>query len=273
MRRISSLILLLALLCPACMLLSSCDFIKKNFASSERNNRDRGSDSEEDADKPSDSPEDDAELAFHDLPGSLEKPVRNNPPEASDQLEGAYYLTGQLGPLPCTLDIRVTDGQITGTFWNMLYNIKLEVNGQATSSGMEIKLGKGSTLSEMSLTTSDRRNYTGTWGTKRRPVALTLHSGSRNTSPARRRGEPVTITGGGMTTHGLIIESPRMALYFPGQPADNILPMRSTDYGYEIFDPFSGASLAQISITSAGTGRLKGADREFDVTFDNRPKK
>lgn len=119
------------------------------------------------------------------------------------RLQGRYQVSGKISKHPYTMDITISpDGNISGTYWNVLYDINLPVSGTLTPSGnMDITLGRGSETSHLFVERESEFFYEGTWGKKKHKVTARLTPGaneSDNTydSNARR----FRVKGGGINT-------------------------------------------------------------------------
>lgn len=165
---------------------------------------------------------------------------------------GNYVVTGWLSDLPCSVDLYMdSDGSVSGQFCNVLYDVVLPVSGQLEPSGkLSLNLGSGSTASHMELTQDSpgSRTFSGAWGKNRKPVILGFSSGSRASAPGSHYGTPITIKGGGMTTHGVIYSSGgELYLYFPDQPEENRMPLVVNGNTAFIRDPGGNRQIANFN--------------------------
>lgn len=101
-------------------------------------------------------------------------------------LYGRFQVSGILSKHPFTMDIYISpDGDVSGTYWNVLYDIRLPVEGTLSSGGrlLRLSLGKGSTESNLVLERESDLTFTGTWGKNKRRVIAELSPGT-NESPS-----------------------------------------------------------------------------------------
>ena len=158
-----------------------------------------------------------------------------------------YYVFGHLDNLPITMDLSVdNNSNVTGTFWNMLFDIKLPVQGTVYPDGrVELHLGSSSnTHSVMRLTSKEGSEILkGGWGKDSKPVELTAVPGNRDTNLAASSGTRFSIKGGGMTTYGHFSPDGKY-ITFDNQPALNRLPVSNVGNVTNILDPFNGKVIA-----------------------------
>lgn len=195
--------------------------------------------------------------------------------------QGAYTASGFLSDLPCSLDFDVdSQGNVTGTFWNILYDIKLPIGGSIGPDGtLALDLGSGSTLSHLALIAEPGTSrFRGVWGKNKKPIDIDVSSGARDTSLPSPSGVKFTIKGGGMTTHGHI--SPgygedRYLLRFDNQPAANALQCSLSGSYFNIYDPDGNRELAYFylpgeSLYDSGSATLFITNgKEFEITLGN----
>lgn len=186
---------------------------------------------------------------------------------------------GTAGGSPMTLDIDVDDkGNVTGTYWNVLYCLKFEVRGTQRAGGdLDLTLSIDNVSTPLRLTSSDMRNYHGTLGESKKSVSVTLNDGHRNyESPV---GAETTLYGhlkGPAMNRDFRINldsNGNGSFWYPDQGYENRLPVgvRSGHdvlylYGYD------GTKIATIVVNSDyETGEATGTltdfnDRTFDIT-------
>lgn len=195
--------------------------------------------------------------------------------------QGAYTASGFLSDLPCSLDFDVdSQGNVTGTFWNILYDIKLPIGGTIDPDGtLALDLGSGSTLSHLALIAEPGTSrFRGVWGKNKKPIDIDVSSGARDTSLPSQTGVKFTIKGGGMTTHGHI--SPgygedRYLLRFDNQPAANALQCSLSGSYFNIYDTDGNRELAYFylpgeSLYDSGSATLFITNgKEFEITLGN----
>lgn len=192
--------------------------------------------------------------------------------------QGSYFASGHLSDLPCSVDFTIgADGNVTGTFWNILYDVKLPVAGYIDSNGsLALDLGSGSTLSHMALSAAPgTATFRGVWGKNKKPVSLDVRRGSRDTSVTSSGGTKVTIKGGGMTTHGRISQTSYgdYRLTFDNQPQANALPCRISDGTVYIDDLWTNGNIAYFhlpgsSLDDYGSSTLYITNgKEFTITL------
>lgn len=186
---------------------------------------------------------------------------------------------GTAGGSPMTLDIDVDDqGNVTGTYWNVLYCLKFDVKGTQKAGGdLDLTLSLDNVTTPLRLTSSDMRNYHGTLGESQKSVSVTLGEGHRNyESPV---GAETTLYG-----H---LKGPAMNrdfrinldydgngnFWFPDQGYENRLPV-SVRTGHDVLYiyGYDGTKIATIVVNSDyETGEATGTltdfnDRTFDIT-------
>lgn len=185
-------------------------------------------------------------------PVASPEPARN-----PSGLNGPCHGTGNLSDLPCSFDVTFSpSGTVSGTFWNLLYNIKLPVSGTVDADGsLSLELGTGSTLSRMSLRprSEGSMEYSGIWGNKGKTVSISFQTGGRNQQPASG-GTELTLKGGGMTTHPYLVRENADGgyIYFSGQPFANRLPCVFYGEDVEVHSPFDGHRIARFSMPGYG---------------------
>lgn len=270
--KIRSYMVLVACLLTFAGTLQSCDKLKEHFSDSRGRSRDRDRDADEDSDDPDADDRSARERGSSDAPDAEFKDIPADAPQQNRKGDGPFYGVGTIDTFPYSLDITIADGKVSGTFWNILYDIKLPASGTFTNDGMlRLDLGSGSSLSHLQMHTDDGYNFTGVWGKKKKRVTLRLRPGSRSTSPGSYSGQKITIKGGGMTTHALLVDnSDGTFFYFPNQPAGNRLPME-VDYSndtYTLYSPNDRSWLATIR-RNGSTGTIENSSGKcFDVTFN-----
>lgn len=189
-----------------------------------------------------------------------------------------YHAMGYLSDLPCSIDFTVNNnGDVSGTFWNIFYDIKLQVEGSIDSAGnLSLDLGSGSTLSHMDLKgISGSNRFSGSWGKNQKPISIKVYPGSRDSSLPSQSGVSFKIVGGGMTTHGHIssVGGDRYKLTFDNQPEVNALPCTLSGSTFSIYSPDNSSRVAYFtlpgeSIHSSGTSTIYICNgNEFDITL------
>lgn len=263
MRKLLITCSLLTALIPMSTTLTSCGKIKE--AINKITGKDDASADDEDADKDKD--KDEEQLILGDEMEEIEEPAESLEDNtlgeqiAYVQSDMKYYASGYISDLPCSFDIAFDpDGNASGTFWNMLYNIKLDIRGRiGTGDRLELKLGSGSTYSQLALFPESEYSstYTGYWGKDRKPVKVTFKAGGRDKG-SLSGGTPLTIKGGGMTTHPrLVSQGSTGYLYFPNQPAGNRLPCAISGSTVEIYAPGHSSRIASFDFPQGGSGATK----------------
>lgn len=178
------------------------------------------------------------------------------PQEPIYGMNGNYYAMGMLSDLPCSFDLNFSpDGQVKGVFWNILYDIKLDVSGFIDNAGnLALDLGSGNTLSRMSLSPCSQgsMDFAGGWGKSNKPVRISMASGHRSVSNSTS-GYEMTIKGGGMTTHPRFVNTGDEAyIYFPEQPFENRMPCYISGSEVTIYNPQNDRFLARFYWPGAG---------------------
>lgn len=212
----------------------------------------------------------DRELEIEEIP-AVETPVRA---VTARTVSGE----GTAGGSPITLDIDVdSDGNVTGTYWNVLYCLRFSVSGRQTPDGnIDAVLAVDDVTTPLNLTTSDMRHYRGTLGNARKPVSILLDIGHRNYESPVGSADNFTghLSGQGMNRDF------RMALdelgygwfWYPDQGYENRLEVRPASYAgneYELCG-YDGAVIATISIDTDGpeaTGAMTDfSGKRFDIS-------
>ncbi len=169
----------------------------------------------------------------------------------------SYHANGYLADLPCSLDFAVNrDGLISGTFWNIFYDIKLQISGNIDSQGnLSLDLGTGSTLSHADLRATNGSNrFSGSWGKNRKPLSFSVFPGSRDLSLPGQSGIEFKIVGGGMTTRGHItsLGGSRYQLTYDNQPEINALPCTLSGSTFSIYSPDNTNRIAYFTLPGEG---------------------
>ncbi|MCM1400435.1 MAG: hypothetical protein NC189_00310 [Bacteroides sp.] len=125
----------------------------------------------------------------YDYEEDEDEPIKYEEPETYSygefsKLEGRYQINGIISKHPYTMEVSISpDGNISGTFWNILYNIKLPVSGTMGPDGtINATMGKGSTESHLTLNRESDFTFTGTWGKKLRRVTAEFTPAENNSS-------------------------------------------------------------------------------------------
>lgn len=173
-----------------------------------------------------------------------------------------------------SMDIDIDDnGNVTGTYWNILYHLKFKVsgvvNGTTNVDHLDLNLSIDGVTTPLYLSTTDGVNYSGTWGAKNKPVNITLHKGHfvADASPGATVSEG-HISGNGLNRDFRISYGPGGDMYYwyPSQNFNNRL--RIVDHGDGSYTLFrrDGGYQASITLNSSGSGTLQDtSNRTFTV--------
>ncbi len=163
---------------------------------------------------------------------------------------GPAFINGTIGDFPFTMDLNMqSDGGVTGTYWNVLYNIKLPVRGRILRNGdLDLTLGSGSTESQLYMNARGAGRYGGSWGKKQQEVVAAYEEGERpkgrvNTTGAKR----FRVTGGGINSIARISD---MYFWYEDQTPDMAHALRledNNDDGYEIYNS-AGLQIGDIHL-------------------------
>ena len=217
--------------------------------------------------------------------GSNEQVIRNQdaPAEEEVKIEAPSIIPmgtriaglGTNDNSACGLDIEISDdGQVNGTWWNVLYCLKFNVTGTATRDGvLDLDLHIDKVTTPIHLTTTDGYNYSGTWGAQSapKPVRLELKDGGMKMNqpgPERYSGR---ITGHGMNRTFRITEAPNGQLYwwYPDEGYQNRLKCDVDEDGnISIYTPFGDRQAIIYDNFDTGGWTLQDQSQTFDVYFD-----
>lgn len=116
-----------------------------------------------------------------DSVSSVEEEVAYN----TEFITGPIYISGTLGEMPFTLDLDISEeGEVTGKYWNVLYDIPLPVSGNRLSNNdFDLILGKGSSQSSLILNYDGENSFIGRWGQKEKPIHAEMCYGRRPAAP------------------------------------------------------------------------------------------
>lgn len=100
-------------------------------------------------------------------------------------VNGKVFVEGTIAEYPFTLDLNVADnGAISGTYWNVLYDLKMPVSGtKLNNNDLSLTLGSGYDKSSLYLIAMGKNKYMGSMGKKNNPIVARLQKGSVRTKP------------------------------------------------------------------------------------------
>lgn len=214
-------------------------------------------------------PEVEHEVSPGDVIPDVETPV-----ESTGSLRGDYFISGTLDSFPFTMEIYVNDdGLVSGTYWNVLYNIRLQVSGTASQNGnLNVTLGSGSSASHLQMHADGGGRYSGIWGKKNKPIVAELEQGTAPSGVhSSAGGMRLLVEGGGIKSHAILTDD-----YFwyedQGSSDAHCLEVRPlSDLNYELLNN-RGQHVATIFLmqTAYGTsGRMTDiSGREFTLVED-----
>lgn len=176
--------------------------------------------------------------------------------------------TNGRGAMAVDLNIN-PDGTLSGTYWNILYNLEFSVSGNRLSDGtldMTLTNVKDKTPTHITLRSSDGVNYSGQWGKKEQMVNISLtedipYSGINQSvkygNHLKGPGDSSVLNADFNIGEG---SDGNLYFWYPGQGYKNRL--RVIDYGdfMEIYNN-NGGVLATISWDYPGeSGTLRDTD-------------
>lgn len=173
-----------------------------------------------------------------------------------------------------SMDIDIDDnGNVSGTYWNILYHLKFKVTGSEYGTTdvnhLDLNLNIDGVTTPLYLSSTDGVNYTGTWGAKNKPVSITLNRGhfSADASPGATVSEG-HISGNGLNRDFRISYGPGGDMYYwyPSQNFNNRLKI--VDNGGGSFTIFrrDGGYQASITLNNSGSGTLQDtSNRTFTI--------
>ncbi len=176
--------------------------------------------------------------------------------EVSHFTPGDFYGKGTISDFPFSIDIKIgSNGQVTGSYWNMLYDIPLKVTGYEDSNqALHLQLGTGSGASSLFLEPAGEGMYTGTWGAKKHAVSVELLSSPHSDSKPTIHSDDIELTvdfGGGISktayVRGLSSGSSSIKFYYPDQPAGNMFNVKKRSPDLVILSPVDGFEVARIN--------------------------
>lgn len=171
---------------------------------------------------------------------------------------------------PFSMDIDVDDnGKVSGTYWNILYNLKFTVSGtQNASRDLALKLTIDGVDTFIDLYTQDGYNYQGSWGKNKRPVNIVFEPGNFPAAPSP--GSTIAgghASGGGLNADFSISYASNGEPYFwyHSQGFNNRLPVSLNPDGFDIYSR-GRTWLATVSYNGDGIGTMRDKnDRTFNI--------
>lgn len=171
-------------------------------------------------------------------------------------LTGHVYLDGEIAGFPFTVDMDIMpDGTATGTYWNVLYDLKFRVSGTRDDrNGLTLDLSRDGVHTTLRLAADGGGRYSGTWGKKHQPVEARLEKGPRpggSVSPADAR--KVRISGNGIRSLAYISDD---YLWYADQgsgPGHRLRVRHLDGFTYEILSDM-GSQLATFDLIETQYG-------------------
>ena len=187
---------------------------------------------------------------------------------------------GSAGKSPMSLDVDIdSDGRVSGTYWNILYDLRFAVSGRELPDGtLDLMLSLDGVNTPLYLATRDNTGYTGYVGKSKKHASNTLSRGSRisETPPDEGYTYHGHIRGNGMSSDFcLSVDDGGHGYYwYPQQGYENRLHVRPLPGSDNILIiEWDGVKLAEISMDTdvepgaRWTGSMVDSNgKRFDIT-------